>query len=61
MDMLIDGIWTGASDGATDPVLNPATNAEIGSVPRATAADVERAIGHVALQPRRWHSEGISC
>ncbi len=44
MDMLIDGIWTGASDGATDPVLNPATNAEIGSVPRATAADVERAI-----------------
>ena len=44
MDMLIDGGWTGASDGAVDPVLNPATNDLIDTVPRATAADVERAV-----------------
>jgi acyl-CoA reductase-like NAD-dependent aldehyde dehydrogenase len=44
MQMLIDGSWTGASDGAVDAVLNPATNAEIATVPRASAADVERAV-----------------
>lgn len=44
MDMLIDGMWTGASDGAVDPVLNPATNAQIASVPRATPDDVARAV-----------------
>jgi acyl-CoA reductase-like NAD-dependent aldehyde dehydrogenase len=44
MDMLIDGSWTPASDGAIDPVLNPATNLEIATVPRATQADVERAV-----------------
>ncbi len=44
MEMLIDGRWTGASDGAVDAVLNPATNAEIATVPRASMADVERAV-----------------
>ncbi|MGO1075016.1 aldehyde dehydrogenase family protein [Inquilinus sp. CA228] len=44
MDMLIDGGWTGASDGAVDPILNPATDEEIATVPRATAADVARAV-----------------
>jgi acyl-CoA reductase-like NAD-dependent aldehyde dehydrogenase len=44
MDMLIDGGWTGASDGAVDAILNPATNEEIARVPRATGADVERAV-----------------
>jgi acyl-CoA reductase-like NAD-dependent aldehyde dehydrogenase len=44
MDMLIDGSWIGASDGGTDAVLNPATNVEIDRVPRATAADVDRAV-----------------
>jgi acyl-CoA reductase-like NAD-dependent aldehyde dehydrogenase len=44
MEMLIDGKWTAASDGATDPVLNPATGDEIGAVPRASAADVARAV-----------------
>ncbi|HHY50800.1 MAG TPA: aldehyde dehydrogenase [Alphaproteobacteria bacterium] len=42
--MLIDGSWTEASDGGADPVLNPATNDEIARVPRATPADVERAV-----------------
>jgi acyl-CoA reductase-like NAD-dependent aldehyde dehydrogenase len=44
MDMLIDGSWTAASDGGLDPVLNPANDKEIDRVPRATAADVERAV-----------------
>jgi acyl-CoA reductase-like NAD-dependent aldehyde dehydrogenase len=44
MDMLIDGSWTTASDGGVDPVLNPANDEQLDTVPRATAADVERAV-----------------
>jgi acyl-CoA reductase-like NAD-dependent aldehyde dehydrogenase len=44
MDMLIDGGWTGASDGGVDPVLNPANDDQIATVPRATLADVSRAV-----------------
>jgi acyl-CoA reductase-like NAD-dependent aldehyde dehydrogenase len=44
MDMLIDGGWTGASDGAVDPVLNPATGEQIATVPRASPEDVARAV-----------------
>ncbi len=43
--LLIDGKLTGASDGATYPILNPATGGEIGHAPDATADDVDRAIG----------------
>ncbi|MCX6396699.1 MAG: aldehyde dehydrogenase [Propionibacteriales bacterium] len=41
---LIDGKLVPASDGATFPILNPATGAEIGQAPNGTAADVEAAI-----------------
>lgn len=44
MDMLIDGGWTPASNGAVDPVLNPANDDQIATVPRAGAADVARAV-----------------
>ena len=42
--LLIDGKLVGASDGSTYPILNPATGAEIGQAPDATAADVDAAI-----------------
>ncbi len=42
--LLIDGKLVPASDGATYPILNPATGAEIGHAPDATAADVDAAI-----------------
>ncbi|MFL6062581.1 MAG: aldehyde dehydrogenase [Marmoricola sp.] len=41
---LIDGKLVPASDGATYPILNPATGAEIGHAPNSTAEDVEAAI-----------------
>ena len=44
MQMLIDGRWTAASDGAVEAILNPATADEIASVPRASAADATRAV-----------------
>lgn len=43
--LLIDGEWVDAGDGATDDVFDPATEAVIGRVPRATTTDVERALG----------------
>ena len=42
--LLIDGKLTAASDGATYPILNPATGAEIGQAPDATADDLDAAI-----------------
>ena len=42
--LLIDGKLTGASDGATYPILNPATGLEIGQAPAATAEDLDAAI-----------------
>ena len=38
---LIDGKLSGASDGATYPILNPATGEVIGQAPDSTAADVD--------------------
>lgn len=40
----VDGQWVEASDLEALPVVNPATGATIGSVPRMTAADVQAAI-----------------
>lgn len=42
--LLVDGKLTPASDGATYPILNPATGEVIGHAPDATAADVDAAI-----------------
>ncbi|KKC40924.1 hypothetical protein WH87_01840 [Devosia epidermidihirudinis] len=44
MDMLINSIWTQASDGTVDPVTNPATGETIDTVPRATTVDVDAAV-----------------
>ncbi len=44
MNMLIDGSWTAASNGAVDAVINPATGEEIATVPRASEADIARAV-----------------
>lgn len=42
--LLIDGELRAASDAATYPILNPATGAQIGLAPDATADDVDAAI-----------------
>ncbi|CAN5640513.1 hypothetical protein BH11ACT8_BH11ACT8_05450 [soil metagenome] len=41
---LIDGKLTGASDGTSYPILNPANGAVIGQAPDGTAADVDAAV-----------------
>ena len=45
---LVDGKLTGASDGATYPILDPATGQEIGVAPDSTDADVDAAIAAAA-------------
>ncbi len=41
---LVDGKLSGASDAATDPILDPATGLQIGVAPDSTAEDVDAAI-----------------
>ncbi|HWI21589.1 MAG TPA: aldehyde dehydrogenase family protein [Baekduia sp.] len=42
--LFIDGEWRDASDGGTFTSVNPATEAEIGQIAAATAADVDLAV-----------------
>jgi succinate-semialdehyde dehydrogenase / glutarate-semialdehyde dehydrogenase len=42
--LFIDGEWIGASERETAAVINPATQRELGRVPLATAADLDRAL-----------------
>ncbi len=44
MNMLIDGQWVNASNGECMNIHNPGTGELIGSVPKATVQDVERAV-----------------
>ncbi|KVF77224.1 NAD-dependent succinate-semialdehyde dehydrogenase [Burkholderia sp. FL-7-2-10-S1-D7] len=49
LHLFINGEWIGAGERETAPVINPATQTEIGRVPLATAADLDRAL-QVAAQ-----------
>ncbi|AZQ54767.1 NAD-dependent succinate-semialdehyde dehydrogenase [Burkholderia cenocepacia] len=49
LHLFINGEWIGASERETAPVINPATQIEIGRVPLATASDLDRAL-QVAAQ-----------
>ncbi len=44
-EMFIGGEWTGAAEGRTQPVINPATAETIAEVPAASETDVDRAVG----------------
>ena len=54
--MWVAGEWCAASDDATSEVLNPATGETMASVPRATIADVNRAVdaSRTALNAPEW-------
>jgi betaine-aldehyde dehydrogenase len=44
LENFIDGEFVAAAEGATDPVVNPATGEEIAQVASSTQADVDRAV-----------------
>lgn len=52
--LLIDGRWTPAADGRTIPVLNPASEEQIGSVAHAGKADLDRALAAAKKGFERW-------
>ena len=52
--LFVDGAWRPASDGATDRVVDPATEQVIATVPDATDADVDAALAAAAEGFRTW-------
>jgi succinate-semialdehyde dehydrogenase/glutarate-semialdehyde dehydrogenase len=52
--MLIDGTWCDASDGATIDVIDPATEERVGTVPSASAADLDRALDSARRGFAHW-------
>jgi succinate-semialdehyde dehydrogenase/glutarate-semialdehyde dehydrogenase len=53
---LIDGAWTAADGGATVPVRNPATGAELAAVPDMGAAETRRAIAAAERALPAWRA-----
>jgi succinate-semialdehyde dehydrogenase/glutarate-semialdehyde dehydrogenase len=50
----IDGRWTGADDGGTIDVENPATSEKIGTIPKMGAAETRRAISAASVAMGAW-------
>ena len=57
--MYLDGEWVDASDGAVMNVIDPATEEIVGSVPRATHADLDRALAAAARAWREWREVDV--
>ncbi|QGZ63955.1 NADP-dependent succinate-semialdehyde dehydrogenase [Paraburkholderia acidisoli] len=53
----LDGEWQGAEDGTTLDVINPATGALIGTVPRMGAAETRRAISAANAAWPAWRAK----
>lgn len=56
LHLFIDGEWIAASERETAPVINPATQVEIGRVPLATAADLDHALQVAAQAFEVWRN-----
>lgn len=52
--LFIDGEWTDASDGVRRPIVDPATEETIDSVPVASRADIDRALAAAARGFCAW-------
>src|SRR5262245_37295877 len=55
-EMWIGNRWVGAADGRTFEVRNPATEEVLDTVPRAAAADVDRAVAAARKAFADWRS-----
>jgi succinate-semialdehyde dehydrogenase/glutarate-semialdehyde dehydrogenase len=52
--LFIDGVWRNGSGGGSQPVLDPATNTEIGTVAHAAQADLDVALAAAARAYPLW-------
>lgn len=57
--MFIGGQWVDAFDGRTFDTLDPATGKVIGSVPRGSAADVDRAVAAAKAAAPEWGTSDV--
>ncbi|MER6346222.1 NAD-dependent succinate-semialdehyde dehydrogenase [Streptomyces sp. NPDC001595] len=58
--MHIAGEWCQGGSGLTAPIVNPATEEEIGRVPLATAADLDRALDAAAQGFKTWRDTPVA-
>lgn len=56
LQMIIDGQKVGASDGAVQNNINPATGEIIGTIPAATKEDVDRAVASAKRGQKIWQA-----
>ncbi len=54
IELLINGQWRQGSDGATQPLINPATEEVLADVPHASVADLDEAIAASAEGFKVW-------
>jgi len=54
LELLIAGEFRQGSEGATEPVINPATEETLGEVPHASAADLDQALEASARGFKEW-------
>ncbi|WP_124079973.1 NAD-dependent succinate-semialdehyde dehydrogenase [Pigmentiphaga humi] len=57
--MLIDGAWTDGTSGRREEIRNPATDTVIGTVPLASAQDLDRALAAADAGFRRWRDTPV--
>ena len=57
----INGQWVGAEEGATFDVVNPATQAVVGTVPKSGVAETRRAIAAAEAAFPGWSSRTFIC
>jgi succinate-semialdehyde dehydrogenase/glutarate-semialdehyde dehydrogenase len=54
--LFIAGVWRGASDAGTIPIVNPATGATIGDLPVATRDDLDEALAAADAGFKTWRA-----
>ncbi len=52
--LYVNGKWVSPTKGGTLPVINPATELEIGKIPAATREDVDACITAVCASAKTW-------
>lgn len=54
--MYIDGVWRPAADGNESPIIDPATEQTVGSIPMSTIADVDLALAAADRGFQQWRA-----
>lgn len=53
-ELFINGAWVAPAKGGRYPIINPATEEQIGTIPAATAEDVEAAVQAAVNAQKTW-------